>query len=181
MTWMRAVIAAVVVGLLVAAGMAVRSHLIGVGEARVQARWDAQKKVDLEETLRLERERDSERMIKFRNAERIADEQAKREGALRQRIAAGNAVADSLQHTIDRLNRRDLSEAGSDPRSVALAQGAATARELLGSCTERYRWLGAEADRLRDQVAGLQDDAMYVCRTPQQTNTTESALEHLDH
>lgn len=174
MSWMRVAVIAVLLAVLAAGAAALRSHLIGIGvqrgESSVQAKWDAQKKVAQQETLRLERERRADELIKFRNAERISDEQAQREAAREQRIAAGNAVADSLRSTIDRLNRRDLSTAGGDPQSVALAEEAATARQLFGSCTERYRGLAAVADGLRDQVSGLQDDAMFVCRAAPQTN-----------
>ncbi|OZA85450.1 MAG: hypothetical protein B7X65_21580 [Polaromonas sp. 39-63-25] len=78
MTWMRLAIIAAVLAALAAGAAAVRSHLIGVGEARTQARWDKQKAIDQAETLRLERERSADQLIKFRNAERISDEQAKR-------------------------------------------------------------------------------------------------------
>ncbi|OZA86814.1 MAG: hypothetical protein B7X65_15195 [Polaromonas sp. 39-63-25] len=77
MNWVRIAIIAAVLAALAAAGLAVRSHLIGVGEARTQAQWDKQKAVDQAETLRLERERSADQLIKFRNAERISDEQAK--------------------------------------------------------------------------------------------------------
>ncbi|HQS86512.1 MAG TPA: hypothetical protein PK060_06585 [Polaromonas sp.] len=167
---MRLAIIAAVLAALAAGAAAVRSHLIGVGEARTQARWDKQKAIDQAETLRLERERSADQLIKFRNAERISDEQAKRESLREKRIRAGDAVADQLRSAIDTLNRRDVSTAGSDPGSIALAQGAATARELFGSCNQAFLGLAAEADRLRDQVAGLQDDAMFVCRAPKQTN-----------
>ncbi|WP_293602114.1 hypothetical protein [Polaromonas sp. 35-63-35] len=75
---MRLAIIAAVLAALAAGAAAVRSHLIGVGEARTQARWDKQKAIDQAETLRLERERSADQLIKFRNAERISDEQAKR-------------------------------------------------------------------------------------------------------
>lgn len=170
----RLAIVAALIGIVTAAGMAVRSHLIGVGESRTQARWDQQKAVDQAETLRLERERSADQLIKFRNAERISDEQAKREALREQRIAVGSAVNKRLLDTIETLNRRDLSAAGSDPGSVALAKGAATARELFGSCNQTLLGMAAEADRLRDQVAGLYDDAMFVCRAPKQTNNGAS-------
>lgn len=172
MTWLRAAIFAALASLLLAAGLAVRSHLVGVGEARTQARWDAQKAVDQVETLRLERERSADQLTKFRNAERISDEQAKRESLREKRIRAGDAVADQLRSAIDTLNRRDVSAAGSDAGAVALAQSAATARELFGSCNQAQLGLAAEADRLRDQVAGLQQDAMFVCRAPKHTNNS---------
>lgn len=168
MTWIRLALIAAVLAALAAGAAAVRSHLIGVGEQRVQARWDAQNAVDQAETLRLERERSAEQLIKFRNAERISHEQARLQAARLQRIAAGDAVADRLRSTIDRLNRRDVSAAAGDPGAVALAEGAATARQLFGSCTERYRGLAEKADRLGDQVSGLQDDALHVCRAAAQ-------------
>lgn len=177
MSWLRLGLIAAVLAALAAGAAAARSHLIGVGEARVQARWNDQKEVDQAETLRLERERSAEQLTRFRNSERISDEQAKLAAASARRIAAGDAVAERLRGTLDRLDRRDVSTAGSDSRSIALAQEAATARELFGSCTESYRSLAAAADSLRDQVAGLQADALYVGRAPTQTNTTEKALE----
>lgn len=175
----RLALIAAVLAALAAGAAAVRSHLIGVGEARTQARWDAQKAVDQAETLRLERLAQAEQLIKFRNAERISDEQAKLEAARLRRIAAGDAVADRLRSTIERLNRRDVSAAAGDPRSVALAEGAATARELFGSCNQAFLGLAAEADRLRDQVAGLQDDAMFVCRAAAQTNPPIDTLKEV--
>lgn len=182
MSWLRLALVAAVVAALVATGATVRSHLIGQGDAqgtaRVQTAWDKQKLVDQAESLRLERVRNADQLLKFRNAERISDEQAKLEATRTRRIAAGDAVADSLRNTIDALNRRDLSTAGGDPRSVALAEEAATARQLFGSCTERYRGLAEKTDGLRDQVTGLQDDALYVCRSAQQPNITERAIEH---
>lgn len=179
MTWIRLAIMAAVLAALAAGAAAVRSHLIGVGEARTQAQWDKQKAVDQAETLRLERLAQAEQLIKFRNAERISDEQAKLEAARLRRIAAGDAVADRLRSTIERLNRRDVSAAAGDPAAVALAQGAATARELFGSCTERYRGLASEADRLRDQVSGLLADAMFVCRAAPPTNQPIDTLKEV--
>ena len=166
---------------------AIRAHDVSVGyaqgAARVQAEWDGQKIVDQAASLRLRQDASAEQLLKFRNAERNQDEQAKREAAYQRRIAAGSVLADSLQHTITRLDRRDLSEGAGDARAGALAESATLARELFGSCTQRYRWVAGEADRLRDQVAGLQADAMYVCRgdstqtKPDTNKQQESALE----
>lgn len=168
MSWLRLALIGVLLAALAAGGAAIRSHFIGVGEARIQSRWDAQKTVDQAETLRLERERSAEQLLKFKNAERISDEQQKLEEARLRRIAAGDAVADRLRNTIDALNRRDLSTASGAPRSIAIAQEAATARQLFGSCTEKYRSLGADADGLRDQVSGLLDYVAKVCRPSEQ-------------
>lgn len=168
MNWVRiAVIAAVVAALLLGIKL-LRAHDVSTGDAqgaaRIQASWNEQKLIDQANSLRLQREASAEQLIKFRNAERISDEQAKREAITQKRIAAGNAVADSLRGTIDQLNQRDAAVATSDPRFIALAQSAATARQLLGICNERRIGVAKEADRLRDQVAGLLDDATQVCR-----------------
>lgn len=164
MSWLRLALIGALLAALAAGGAAIRSHFIGVGEARMQSRWNAQKAVDQAETLRLEQERSAEQLLKFKNAERITDEQQKLEDTRLRRIAAGDAVVDRLRNTIDTLNRRDLSTAGGDPRAVALAEEAATARQLFGSCSESYRRLAADADGLRDQVSGLQDFALNVCQ-----------------
>ena len=147
------------------------------GAARVMAQWNDQKNVDQAKSLELERQRRADELTGFRNAERINDEQAKREALREQRIAVGNAVADKLRSAIDRLNRRDMSQAGSDPGAVALAQEAATARELFGSCNKAQLGLAAEADSLRDQVAGLQEFAVKVCRAGSATPPAEKEAE----
>jgi hypothetical protein len=172
--------------------VAFQNHYIAIGDqrgaGRVQGKWDAQKTVDQAASLRMQQEASAEQLLKFRNAERNQDEQAKREVAYQRRIAAGSVLANSLQHTITRLDQRDLSEGAGDARAGALAESATLARELLGNCTQRYRWMAGEADRLRDQVTGLLADAMYVCRASKETDnnltnkqTTESAFEHPDH
>jgi hypothetical protein len=155
---------------------------IAIGAAQTQKNWDDQKAVDTVATLERERERNADMLTRFRNAERNAYEQAKRDALRERRIRDGDAVADRLRSTIETLNQRDLSTAGTDPSAAAIAGGAATARELFRSCTQSYRSLGAEAERLKDQVIGLQADAMFVCRgtntqTKPDTNIQESALE----
>lgn len=169
MTWLRLALIAAVVAALVAAGAAVRSHFVSQGDvqgaARVQSRWDAQKLVDQAEGLRLQQEADAEQLRKFRNSERNAYEQAQRDAATARRSAAATAAVVSLRSTIDTLNQRDLSAASGDASAAALAGHAATARELLGSCSEKHRELATAADGLRDQVTGLLDDATHVCRT----------------
>lgn len=97
------------------------------------------------------------------NAERIAREQAQREGALRTALDRASARNRSLLDRIASIDARDAAAAADmpgtapDARSIALAHEAATARQLLGSCSQRYAELGADADGLRIQVMGLQD------------------------
>jgi hypothetical protein len=172
MSWFRFLLYAGLALAVVLGVKAIRAHDVSVGDgqgaARVQASWDAQKAVDQAEALRLERERSAEQLIKFRNAERITDDQDKKATVRERRIAAGSAVAARLRNTIDALNRRDLSAGGSDPQSAALAGEAAAARELLGSCTQAHRDLAAAADELRDQVIGLQAYAAMCQKPPEQ-------------
>jgi hypothetical protein len=99
-------------------------------------------------------------MAKQKEAERIAGEDAARHDATVVRAAAAERAARSLRDEVARLNGRPAPE---DPRAAAFAREAAVARELLGSCSDRYQRVAAEADQLRDQVIGLIDFATAVC------------------
>ncbi len=96
-------------------------------------------------------------------ADRIANEQAKKESELADAAARADATAASLRNEIDRLN---ASPAPADPAAAALAREAATARKLLGACAERYRGLAKSANEMKDQVSGLQSFAQTVCHAP---------------
>lgn len=137
-----------------------QSHLISQGDAqgaaRVQAAWDAQENARNAATAR-------DNAIKFRNAERTANEDAKRKAARLVRAAAAAAAVRGLHDEIARLNSRDPYPAG-DAGLAACAGEAATARELLGESAGAYQELAGAADELRDQVVGLQDFAARVCR-----------------
>lgn len=166
--WVRLLLIAGLVAGIVAGAAAIRSHYISQGDAqgaqRIQSAWDAQKRVDDAESLHIQKQANADLLQKFRNTERISDEEATRahRRLIRQRAAA--VAVDGLLNTVETLNRRDPSEANSDPRVTRLVKDAATARELLGSCSAAHRDLGAEADRLRDQVAGLHDFVATVCQ-----------------
>ena len=81
--------------------LAWRSHLISTGDtqgaARVQAAWDAQENERNAVTSR-------DNATKFRNAERTAHEDAKREAARLARDAAAASVVRGLRDEITRLN-----------------------------------------------------------------------------
>lgn len=134
------------------------------GSARVQQQWDKQKAFDDRVALEREEQRSRDQAAVNRNAERVTNEEAKRNAARDQRLAVSTAALDRVRSVIDRLNRGDLSEAAGDPRFTALAKKLATARELLGSCDAAQQGVASEADRLKDQVIGLQDFAINVCR-----------------
>lgn len=154
------VIAAAILGAI--AGVKLwESHLIAKGDAqgaaRVQAAWDAQEDARSQATAR-------DNAIKFRNLERTAHEDAKREAARAARDAAAAAAVRGLRAEIARLNARPDPYPAGDAGLAACAGEAATARELLGESSGAYQELAAEADQLRDQVIGLQQFARDVCR-----------------
>lgn len=138
-----------------------RAHLVATGDAqgaaRVQAAWDSQERTRNEATAR-------DNATRFRNAERSADEDAKREAVRLARNAAAAATVRGLRADVARLNSRPDPYAAGDAGLAACAREAATARELLGESSGAYQELAAEADQLRDQVTGLQDFAHNVCR-----------------
>ncbi len=137
-----------------------RSHLVATGDAqgaaRVQAAWDSQERTRNETTAR-------DNATRFRNAERTADEDAKRETARLARDAAAAAAVRSLRGEIARLNSRPDPYPAGDAGLAACAGEARTARELLGESSSAYQELAAETDQLRDQVVGLQGFAVHVC------------------
>ena len=138
-----------------------QSHLISQGDAqgaaRVQAAWDAQENARNAATAR-------DNATRFRNLERTAHEDAKREAARRVRAAAAADAVRGLRDEIARLNSRPHPYPAGDAGLAACAGEAATARELHGESAGAYQELAGAADELRDQVVGLQDFAARVCR-----------------
>ena len=168
----------IVVGVLICAAIlgvkAWESRLISKGDvrgaARVQHAWDTQERDRNEATAR-------DNATKFRNAERVAHEDAQREAARRARDAAAAAAVRSLRAEVARLNSRPDPYPPGDAGVAACAGEARTARELFGESSSAYQELAAEADGLRDQVTGLQDFARTVCRaTP--TEAASAAQSH---
>lgn len=140
------------------------SHLIAKGDAqgaaRVQAAWNDQEAQRNAATAR-------DNATRFRNAERTAHEDARREAARRARDAAAAVAVRSLRAEIARLNSRPDPYPAGDAGIAACAREASAGRELLGESSGAYQELAAEADELRDQVTGLQDFARNVCRAGQ--------------
>lgn len=170
---MRLLLAAALAAAVVAGAGAIRAHYVAQGDAqgalRVQSKWDAQKLVDQAESLRLVRLANADQLVKFRNSERNAHEQATRQAATARRAAATAAADGRMQLAIETLNQRDRAAAEGDTGAAALVVKATVARELLGSCTAAYREVAAEAAGLRDQVVGLLNDANHVCRPTEGT------------
>ena len=104
-----------------------------------------------------------------KETERIAHETAQREAQLRSAVASADARVRSLHTTIAQLNANAaaLADVPGTSTGACAAPGsdaAATARELLGACSQRYAAVAAAADQLGGQVTGLQD---YVRATAQ--------------
>ena len=137
-----------------------QSHLISKGDtqgaARVQAAWDAQENARNAATAR-------DNATRFRNLERTAHEDAKREAARRVRAAAAADAVRGLHAEIARQGSRTHPYQAGDAGLAACAGEARTARELFGESAGAYQELAAEADGLRDQVTGLQSFARHVC------------------
>lgn len=165
---MNAIKALLVAALVAAAAFGVqqlRSHWIGLGEAQVQARWDAERALAAEAAASQAADQNRDDLARFRAAERTADEQSHLAQSREARLAAARAESERLRHALEQSSEHaaaGLPEAGG-ASAAALAGNAATARELLGRCQARYLAVAAGADELRDQVAGLQADAQ-MCR-----------------
>lgn len=112
-------------------------------------------------TQKAESEAHAKEQAMRNQVERIAKNAANQQAELATRVAGTASVAASLRNEIARLN---ASEATTSTNVAAIAGQASIARELLGSCTEEYRDVAQRADELRDQVTGLQDYAMSVCK-----------------
>ncbi|HDR9585229.1 TPA: DUF2514 family protein [Burkholderia stabilis] len=146
-----------------------RTHYIGVGEATVRAQWqqadDKRRREDAEAAARRETAERLKEHTRQQEADRIANDQAQKDHARDARDQRTAATARGLRATIDELNRQldGMSGTGTDPERSALAHDARVARELLGSCADRYRAVAADADRYRDQVGGLQSFTQHAC------------------
>ena len=150
-------------------------HLVAQGDAqgaaRVQQAWNqAEDKRQATESAAnakaaLKRAADeaaarAAEQSKQKETERIADEQAQREQASRAALDSATSRNRSLLTTIAQLNANAAAAklSGPGPQSCAAAEadGATIARNALGECSSRYTALGGVADRLSNQVIGLQ-------------------------
>lgn len=98
-----------------------------------------------------------------RYANEIAKDSARRQQVLAARAATSDLVVRGLRDDITRLDARATPD---DPDAARATDDARRARQLLGACAEEYRGVALSADRLRDQVIGLQDYARSVSGRP---------------
>ena len=136
------------------------------GAARVQQQWDAD---TLAAHLAAQQVLRTQEVVLQEKAERIAHETAQREAQLRSAVASADARVRSLHTTIAQLNANaaalaDVPDTSAGACAAPGPDAAATARELLGACSQRYAAVAAAADQLGGQVTGLQD---YVRATAQ--------------
>lgn len=145
------------------------SHLIAKGDAqgaqRVHAEWqtaEAKRMADVAQArLQAEAKARTAEQAKQNETERIAHEDAQREQAARTALAAADSRNRSLLTTIAQLNANaaaaKLSSPGAQSCTAAELDAGTAARNALGECGSRYTALGGVADRLSNQVMGLQD------------------------
>lgn len=140
-----------------------QGHLIAKGDAqgadRVQKAWDAN-------THQRNLATGQANAVRQRAAEKVADEQAQRQAQTDAAIALARTTERGLRAEIKRLNGRLKPFTADESGLAACTREATTARELLGACSYRYTVLAADADRLRDQVLGLQQWHSRVCTVP---------------
>ncbi|MBX3588778.1 MAG: hypothetical protein KF796_19270 [Ramlibacter sp.] len=150
-------------------------HFMDLGAARVQDQWDREKQVTLAAAREQEEAYRNEENRQRINAERIADEHARIDADRARRLAAASGLALQLRDALAKLDARDrdLSAGATDARVATLVARATAARELFGRCAERYQRMAGEAERIRDQAAGLLDDALTVCRSTRNASTPD--------
>jgi hypothetical protein len=147
-----------------------RTQLVAQGDKqgaeRVQAAWDRAERDRATQHARQLEQAQRVETAAARAAEGVADDQARRESALRTRVARLDARVRELQQ----LLAAGAGAAAGVPGATAGAGAAAgagetcVARELLGACGERYAAVAADADALREQVIGLQQFAAKACK-----------------
>lgn len=86
--------------------------------------------------------------------DKLAQKVQKREKVLASNAVSSQRTVNSLRDKIASLNSRPATQ---NPQLAACTREAGVARELLGSCSERYSGVARDADELRDQVTGLQE------------------------
>lgn len=93
------------------------------------------------------------------HADKISRELQTREAEHTANIASSHNITSRLRNEITRLNSRPMP---ANPELAPCIREANTARELLGTCSERYRELAEEADGLRIQLTGFQEFAKSI-------------------
>lgn len=145
-----------------------QEHYRAEGRDEVRAEWqaaDTKRLADERQAVIAKQTADRAEEQRMAKAKEEKDREAlDREKTLRERADRAERAADGMRNTIARLDAASRAERGAAtcPAAEREADAAATARGLLGACTDRYRGLAGEAGALADQVVGLQDHVVVV-------------------
>lgn len=145
----------------VALGLVLACAWLYAGKQKALSDLTDYKRQVAEANARVIEQANRDTIIKQRNSERNANEQAARDAEVARQLAAAQRAASGLRNEIARLNSRPLPE---DPRTAAFAREASAARSALEQCGERYTAMDGAAKSLGSQVIGLQSWVASVCQ-----------------
>ncbi len=154
--WVKAVAVLALAAALLFTGYHFGVKLTKADWAQERAAWSEERAALATQYAAAQKAARDEEKRRADEAQRIVDDLGKAQAATAVRAVRAERAADGLRDTIAALNARPLPDAPSCPAAAGHAREATVARELLGACAEEYRGVAAEADRLRDQVTGLQ-------------------------
>lgn len=157
MSWaakISAVLIAVIVALVAGYGFGNKA-----GADRIRAQWNAERQAVAEQRVKDEQAARAEEKRRATEAQAVIEDHVHREALARDRAVRAERTVVSLRDEVTRLNSRAVPI---DSQAAGFAHEARVARELLGACTKEYVDLAAEADRVRDQVTGLQQWVSHV-------------------
>lgn len=153
--------------LLGAATLGVRGlqeHYREQGRTEINAKWAEAKRLDEKARAEKERGERAKEQGMARKAEENARAQLKRDQGLQLGAAAVQRSADGLHGDIASVDGQSNARrnAGTCAAADAEAHEAATARALLGTCSDRYRAMAQDAAGNAAQVNDLQDHLVVV-------------------
>ena len=166
MTQLKLIAAGGLALMLLIAGIALRSHWIDSGRQEIQTKWDTQKaQIVIAATNQViqqaEKNRERETQLRLKNEQNHA-QQLNRNQVATTAAAIAAAANQRLQHTLSANNANPSTVPA--PRANTCPQprtndAAASTRRALATCSAEHQQLASDADRLANQVAGLQDYA----------------------
>lgn len=154
--WVKAAAVLALVGALLYAGFTLGVKLTTSDWAQERAAWHQERAALATRYAAAEAAARAEEKRRADDAQRIIEELGAAQAAAADRAARAERAVGGLRNTIARLNARPVPAAPSCPSVAGFAREASVARELLGACADEYRGVAAEADRIRDQLTGLQ-------------------------
>lgn len=126
----------------------------GIGEARVQALWDADKALQLQKALTVQQANLVKEQAFNTSLESLTNEYVKQKNLHNASVAASASSLRDLQAQLDAANSGAAAQ-------VAAASGGANdptvLRDVLGSCATTLQGLAAEADAAENKLRALQE------------------------